>query len=103
MRMALIRLGVRFGFACKSNAAVPAATGAAIDEPLKYIMRLVLSALTLESNSGCLAKNKLSAAAAPTILLPGAMKSGFSKLSYCSAPLSSIQKLRVGPRELYVV
>src|SRR5712692_2957335 len=38
MSRALTRFGVKFGLACRSSAAAPAATGVAIDEPFIYII-----------------------------------------------------------------
>src|SRR5918911_5028362 len=54
MRIALIRLGVNFGLACKSKAAAPATTGVAIEVPLKYICLLEGEPLTLASRFGLL-------------------------------------------------
>ena len=39
-------------------------------------------------------------AAAPTMALPGATRSGFTRLSIWRTPVLSVQALRVGPREL---
>ena len=42
----------------------------------------------------------LSEPSTETMRLPGATRSGFSRLSGCRAPLESVEPPRVGPREL---
>src|SRR5258706_15064024 len=48
IRIILIMLGVSLGLAWSKRAAVPATTGVAIEVPLRYINRLLLSLVNLE-------------------------------------------------------
>src|ERR1051325_10378735 len=52
IKIILTRLGVSDGLAWSSSAAAPAATGVAIDEPLRYIIFRVLKVLTPASSAG---------------------------------------------------
>ena len=53
IKIILIIFGVSFGFACSIRAAAPETIGVAIEVPLRYIRRLLLSSVISESNSGC--------------------------------------------------
>src|SRR5215831_1130100 len=55
IRIALIRLGVRLGFTCNRSAAAPAAIGADMEDPLRYIIRSASLAPAFASSSGCAA------------------------------------------------
>ena len=96
----LTRFGVRVGLASNISAAAPATSGAAIDVPLNIICLRVGLLLTLASKDGFCESRKLLGDCAKTVLLPAAEISGLIKLSKCLMPFSSVQKLRVGPREL---
>src|SRR5947209_2599919 len=95
IRIILIVFGVRFGLACNIKATVPATTGVAIDVPLRYIKRLLLSSVIPESNCGfCLIKLFGTETVSPEeldvvvmsdsayiSLFPGATRSGLTRLS----------------------
>src|ERR1043165_7475744 len=78
---ALTRFGVRREFAWSNKAAAPAATGVAIEVPDRYIMRRDAGWLASTFSSGWAASRLLHDDAAPMILLPGAISSGFRRLS----------------------
>jgi len=81
IKSALTRLGVSSGFAWSIRAAAPAATGVAIELPLRYICLRLSTGLTPASSAGFCAMRELATACALTILLPGATRSGLTRLS----------------------
>ena len=108
-KMALISGGVRPGLACSISATVPATAGAATEVPLSSICVSARLAVTAKGSTSAVLymvprKFQVSAlpavAAAPTILLPGATRSGLSRLSARRTPVLSSVPPRVGPREL---
>src|SRR5678816_292925 len=72
-----IMLGVSFLLTCRSNAAAPAATGADIDVPLKYICALrFVAEVSGTPRAGFLVFIALSRDLEETSLFPGATMSG---------------------------
>jgi hypothetical protein len=91
--------------ACSISATAPLTAGAAIEVPLSCIRRPLRSGVKPVISSHGYDETILFAgvpplASAPTILLPGATRSGFSRLSTWRTPPASTHALRVGPREL---
>ena len=108
-RMALMSGGVRPGLACNISATAPDTTGAATEVPDSIITDSPPLVLLPTPCASCgylagsaLRKNKvkLSTDLAPRTLLPGATRSGLSRLSTRRAPWVSMNEPRVGPREL---
>ena len=101
--------GVSPGLTCSSSAAAPATTGAATDVPLNSISVLFGAWAAPGTFASCgyvvtsrfqvLRWPKMSADSAPTMRLPGATRSGFSRLSI-QGPSGNKVRPRVGPREL---
>src|ERR1051326_301232 len=85
---ALTRFGVRLGFACSISAAVPAATGVAIEVPLRYIILRLSEPLTPASSEGVCVTRQLLSASASISLFPGAIRSGLIRLSKWLTPRS---------------
>src|SRR6266508_647559 len=101
MRIDLTIFGVNLGLAWSSKAAAPATRGAETEVPLMYIIFCVfLPAPSPVSKSGLAVTRVLFTASAKINLLPGATRSGLIRLSEWRTPRRSVQKLRVGPREL---
>ena len=77
--------GVSFGLICSISAATPDTIGVAIEVPLRYIRRLLLLSVMPESNCGFCVTSRfgpaLESASAKISLLPGATRSGLSRLS----------------------
>src|ERR1044071_408986 len=81
IRIILTMFGVSFGLACNIKAAAPATTGVAIDVPLRYIAWMFSPLLIAVFKFGYLLTRELSSDSAAIILLPGATRSGFIRLS----------------------
>ena len=108
-KMALISGGVSPGLACSSNATAPATTGADTEvpdntmtdsPPLLLLPATCVSCGYLAGSTLGSSNAKLSTDLAPSTLLPGATRSGLSRLSMRRTPPASMYEARVGPREL---
>ena len=74
--------GVSFGLACSSRAAAPATIGVEIEVPLRYIIFwLIFPAPRPVSKLGNVVTIRLFCASAKISLLPGATRSGLTRLS----------------------
>ena len=98
-RMALTSGGVSPGLACSSRATAPDTAGAAMDVPLSNIcvsLRLAVMPNGVTSDEANKRPMRFqvspldAVAAAPTILLPGATRSGLSRLSTRRTPAASV-------------
>ena len=108
-KMALMSGGVSPGLACSSKATAPATAGAETEVPDNIITDSPPWPLLPGTcvNAGYLLGKtlqvfslRLSTDSAPRTLLPGATRSGLSRLSTWRTPTSSTNEERVGPREL---
>src|SRR5437773_987827 len=76
IRIILTRFGVSLGLACSSTATAPDTRGVETEVPLRLILALPLTVTGSMIRLGSSLMSLLFGAASPTILFPGAIRSG---------------------------